>query len=57
MGSGLAPCPDCAVYRKAATTRSDARRKTSYLDGAALNREVDLDVTPGSAEADKTLGH
>ena len=34
-----------------------ARRKTSYLDGANLNRDVDLDVTLGSAEADKTLGH
>jgi len=31
--------------------------KTSYLDGANPNRDVDLDVTLGSAEADKTLGH
>ena len=34
-----------------------ARRKTSYLDGANANRDVDSDATTGSAEADKTLGH
>ena len=45
----------CQVLRRA--HYQDARRKTSYLDGPNLNRDVDLGVTTGSAEADKTLGH
>lgn len=36
--------------------RARARGKTSYLDDAKRNRDVDLDGTAGPAEADSTLG-